>query len=196
LNFSGPGYQRFIDSAIVLSPFLAGLFLWHLSNRVSRFRFGSIIVILVLFSCVFISLVEIFPLQPIAPRANTLSHDLSINDYVFDFRSVNTVYQQRVILFAESYGSINNEVVSDYVTRWQIDGFANYSFASMVTYDSPLTVGNLKWTLFLLHYDGKAGPLNEKVENRTNDKLAALRDGNNVVYDNGESFILESRYLT
>jgi hypothetical protein len=191
-NFSGPGYQRFIDYAIVLSPFLVGLFLWHLSNHFGRFRFGSALVVLVLFSCISVSLIQIFPLQPISPRADVLSSDLPSNEYIFDFRLVNTVYQKKMILFAESFSSGTANVAADIVTRWQIQGFADSSFAGRVIYDSPLVVPNLSWDLFLLHYDGKAGPLNEKVENRTNERLATLKDdlGNNVIYDNGESFVL------
>jgi hypothetical protein len=82
-------------------------------------------------------------------------------------------------------------VASDTVTRWQINGFANDTFANRVIYYSPLMVQNLGWDLFLLHYDGKAGPLNEKVENRTSERLTELKDAlGNVVYDNGESFII------
>lgn len=190
-GFSGVEYVRLIVYAMVLSPFLAGLFLWHLSHYFARYRFGFAFVVLVLFLCISISLVQIFPSQPIAPRANVLSPDLPSNEYIFDFRSLNTIYQERMILFAESVSSNSTTVASDTVTRWQIDGFANDTFALRVIYASPLTVQNLGWDLLLLHYDGRAGPLNEPVENRTSEKLDELKNsGGNVIYDNGQSFII------
>jgi hypothetical protein len=183
---------RFINYAMVLSPFLVGLFLWHLNHYFSRYRFGSALVVLVLFSCMSVFLITIFPCQPIAPRANVLSRDLPTNEYVFDYRSVNTVYQEKMILFAESFSPNSSRVASDRVTRWQTNGFANDTFVTRLIYDSPLERQNLGWDLFLLHYDGKAGPLNEKVENRTSERLTELKDMGNVVYDNGESFIIAS----
>jgi hypothetical protein len=190
-GFSSIEYIRLLAYAIVLSPFLVGLFLWHLYHYFGRYKFGSALVAIVLFSCISVSLIQIYPFQPIAPRANVLSPDLPANAYIFDYREVNTVYQERMILFAESFSSNSTTVASDTVTRWQIIGFANGTFADRVLYDSPLMVQNLSWDLFLLHYDGKAGPLNEKVENRTNERLTELKDTlGNVVYDNGESFII------
>ena len=190
-GFSGIEYGRLIIYAIVLSPFLVGLFLWYLGHYFGRYRLGSALVVLVLFSCISISLIQIFPYQPMAPRANVLSPDLPANEYIFDYRSVNTVYQEKMILFAESFSSNNAIVASDTVTRWQINGFSNDTFASRVIYASPLMVQNLGWDLFLLHYDGKAGPLIEPVENRTSERLTELKNSlGNVVYDNGESFII------
>lgn len=189
--YAGPGYDRLINYAIVLSPFLVGLFLWHVGHHVGRYKFGSAVVALILFFCIFVSLFQIFPFQPIAPRANVLSPDLPADEYVFDFRSVNTVYQEKEIFFAMRYSS-SGMVASDIATKWQIRGFANDTFSNRLLFDSPLMVQNLGWDLFLLHYDGKAGPLNEKVENRTSKTVTDLKCalGNNVVYDNGESFIL------
>lgn len=190
-GFSGVEYERLIIYAMVLSPFLVGLLLWHLSHYFGRYRFGSAIVVLVLLSCISVSLIQIFPFQPIVPRANVLSPDLPENEYIFDYRMVNTVYQERIILFAESFSSNSTIVASDIVTRWQIGGFANDTFANRVVYDSPLMVQNLSWDLCLLHYDGKAGPLNEPVENRTSAELDEAKNSwGNVIYDNGQSFII------
>jgi len=190
-GFSGIGFGRFIIFAIVLSPFLVGLFLWHLNEYFNGNRLGSALTVLLLFLCISISLIQIFPCQPIAPRANVLSKDLPADEYIFDFRSVNTVYQEEVILFTERFTSNNTRVASDVVTRWQINGFANDTFIRRHIYQSPLQYPDLSWDVFVLHYDGKAGPLNEKVEYRTSERLTELKDTlGNVVYDNGESFII------
>jgi hypothetical protein len=48
--------------------------------------------------------------------------------------------------------------------------------------------------MICLHYSGKAGSLNEKVENRTREKLTKLKETlGNIIYDNGESFIIVRR---
>ena len=190
-GFSGIGYGRFVTFAIVLSPFLVGLFLWHINEYFNGSKIGSSLIVALLFLCVSISLIQIFPYQPIVPRANVLSQDLPANEYVYDFRSVNTVYQEEMIFFAERFSPNDARVASDVVSRWQINGFANDTFISRHIYRSPLQYANLTWDLFLLHYDGKAGPLNEQVEYRTNERLTELKDTlGNVVYDNGESFII------
>lgn len=190
-GFSGIGYGRFITFAVVLSTFLVGLFLWHVNEHVSGNRLGPALIVLLLFLCISTSLIQIFSCQPIVPRANILSQDLPVNEYVYDYQSVNTVYQEEMIFFAEISSPNDARVASDVVTRWQIYGFANDAFISRHIYLSPLQYPNLTWDLFLLHYDGKAGPLNEKVEYRTNERLTELKDTlGNVVYDNGESFII------
>jgi hypothetical protein len=191
-GFSGIEFGRFIDYAAVLTPFFVGLFLWYLNQYSRRYKFGSILVFLVLFSCLSVSLIQIFPCQPIAPRANVLSSTLPANEYIYDFREVNTVYQESMILFAENFSSNNTLVAADTVTEWQTYGFANDTFFNRVIYYSPLETPNLPWELFLLHYDGKAGPLNEHVQNRTSEIITNLKNSlGNVVYDNGQSFIIE-----
>jgi len=190
-GFSSIEYERLIAYAIVLSPFLIGLFLWNIHGYFSRHRIGSAVVVLLLFSCISVSMIQLFPYQPIAPTANVLSTNLPTNEYVYDFRTVNTVYQESMILFAQSFSTKTTTVASDTVTRWQIYGFANDAFINRTLYYSPLNNQNLDWNLFLLHYDGKAGSLNEVVENRTSGILTGLKNNlGNVVYDNGESFII------
>jgi hypothetical protein len=191
-GFSAIEYDRLIVYGTVLSPFLVGLFLWHVHKYFSRYKLGSVVVALLLFAIMSASILSIYPYQPVAPTANVLSKDLPNNEYVYDFRSVNTVYQVNMILFAQSFSTNNTIVAADTVTRWQIYGFANDAFNSRTLYYSPLDYPNLDWTLFLCHYDGKAGPLNEPVENRTSERLNELKNsiGNNVVYDNGQSFII------
>lgn len=189
-------YTRLIKYAMVFAPFLVGLFLWYL-NKDSRIRVWvkPIISPSVLFICISLSLIQVFAYQPLAPRADVLSKDLPENEYILDFRQVNTIYQVKVISFAERFSSSDSRITSDKITRWQIHGFADESFDSRHVYHSPLKPNmnkeDLKWDVFLLHYEGRAGPLSEKVEYRTREVIEKLRDTlGNAVYDNGESFVI------
>jgi len=198
-NFGEIEYRRFLDYAMLFSPFFAGIFLWHVSEllktTVKKKWFSTLIVALILFVCILISIVQIFPYQPLVPRANVLSQNLPENEYISDFRMVNTIYQQEMILFAEKFSPKEAIVTSDTVTRWQIFGFANENFSSRYIWYNPLQPHinneNAQWNLFLLHYLGRAGPLSEKVEYRTKEVINNLRNTlGNTIYDNGESFII------
>ena len=198
-GFGELGYGRLMNYAMVFSPFFVGLLLWHLNERISttfrKMRFERFALFLLLFSCISLSLIQIFPYQPLVPGANVLSKDLPADEYIFDFRSVNTIYQEKMISFAERFSSGDASIASDRVTRWQIRGLANESFSRRLVSYSPLepnmNIENKGWDIFLLHYGSRSGPLNEKVEYRTREKLENLRDTlGNVVYDNGESFII------
>jgi hypothetical protein len=191
-------YPRFIYNALSLSPFLVGIFLWGIDKHfrnVRRKTLKSFVLFSIIFCSVLISLISIFPYQPLTPRANDMSKNLPANEYIFDFRSVNTIYQVDMIHFAEIFTPSNASVASDVVTRRQITGFADIAFYNQTLWNSPLdtnlTALGQDWNICLLHYDGRAGPLNEPVANRTKAVLDEFRANNgDTVYDNGESFIL------
>ena len=196
IGFGAIEYGRLVKYAMVFTPFLVGLFLWQL-NRSSKIRIRAkpIITASVLFMCISLSLIQIFKYQPLVPRADVLSEDLPQNAYIFDFRAVNTIYQEKMISFAERFSSNDSSITSDTTTRWQIYGFANESFSSRHIWYSPLGTSvnkeNLEWDIFLLHYGERSGPLNEKVEYRNREAIEKLRNTlGNVVYDNGESFVI------
>lgn len=201
-NFAEIEYRRFIDYMMPFTPFFVGLFFWDLENRLKKSVKQKFVIVfllaLVFFSLILISLLQVFPYQPIVPRANVLSKDMPESDYIVDFRMVNTNYQIKMIQFAERFSTAGTRVTSDVVTRWQIFGFASETFSTKYIWDRPLEIGtftgNEQWNILLLHYCGKSGPLNEKIEYRTSEALAILRKALvNNIYDNGESFILSKR---
>lgn len=192
-------YIRFVYYALALSPFLVGLFLWstdqHFRNIRKKTWIKSFILFAVIFSIISISLIQTFPFQPMTPTANDISKNLPANEYIFDFSEVNTMYQVDMIHFAGKFSPADAIVASDIVTRWQIAGFANSAFYNRTLWDSPLdtnlTALGSKWDICLLHYDGRSGPLNEYVANRTRAAVDEFRTtAGSTVYDNGESFII------
>ena len=190
-------YARFIVYAMPLCAFLVGLALWRFNrflNSISakpimrNLAFASFLFVLVS-SC----LIQSYKYQPLIPRTNVLSKDLPENEYLVNLGVVNTIYQIEMISFAERH-FYNGSIASDVTTRFQIHGFSNPSFFSRHIWNSPLEPNqNRKWDLFLLH-TVKAGPLSEPAEYRTRERIENLRlEAGNVIYDNGESFIIRAR---
>jgi hypothetical protein len=192
-RFGEIGYARPLAYAMIFQPFLVGLVVWSLDQRLRWVNIRHLVLGVLLFLLLSLSMIQFFPCQPIVPRANLLSANLSQNEYVFDFRQVNTVYDVRVILFAEAFAPVDSRIASDTVTMWQIYGFADSPFSARHTRSSPLEP-ETEWQsdIVLLHYDGIAGSLNEKAEYRTYERIERMRDNSNLVYYNGGSFIMIS----
>ena len=178
---------------------LAGIALWRLDKYSARaFKNAAIRGIVyasILFMLFSLCLIQTFRFQPMIPRANVLSKDLPEDEYIFDLRVVNTVYQREMIAHAERYSPTNARIASDITTMFQIHGFTDPSFASKHIWYSPLETQNLTWDLFLLRVDERAGPFNEKAEYHTKERLDEFRETGNIIYDNGMSVIISSFLL-
>ncbi|MEM2111226.1 MAG: hypothetical protein QXX08_05035 [Candidatus Bathyarchaeia archaeon] len=195
-------YRRFIDYAMLLSPFLTGIFLLYITERfrviTKKDWLSVLLTTLILFTCISACMIQTFPYQPLVPRASVLAEELPENEYITELMRVNTIFQEKMILFAEKFSSKNANITSDTVTRWQIYGLANETFINRYIWCYPLgpeaNIESKQWSILLLHYSGKSGPLDEKVEYRTNEAIDNLR---NLlvctVYDNGESFIVSKK---
>lgn len=192
-------YVRFIAYALALSPLLVGFSFWGIDKRFSRGlrirHVKSILVFIIIFSTLCISIVQIFPYQPLMPKANVLSKALPANEFLFDVQEINTIYQVSMISFASNFSPNNLNVTSDLSTRWQIAGFASEDFSNQDRPYSPLQTNltsiGVNWNICLMHYDGKAGPLNEFIGNRTKSVVDEFREtSGDTIYDNGESFIV------
>lgn len=190
-------YSRFIDYAMIPCIFFVGWALWGITKffgdsfKKSKLKssFSTIIIFTLFVAC----LIQFFSFQPLIPRANVLSSDLSEDQYVIDMFSVNTVYQTKMISFAEKH-SKSGRIASDLVTRHQLHGFSSPSFYSRHIWFSPLEPSDepLDWDILLLHTT-KAGPLSENALFRSPEVINVLRSKTgNLVYDNGGSFIISS----
>ena len=198
LGFGELGYQRFVEYAVILSPFLVGLALWHVDERIKKRRLGRVLIVLLLFLCVLLSLVQVFPYQPMVPRANVLSSSLPENEYIYDLRMVNTVYKEKLISFAQIASPKSARIAADSLTGNQIYGFADHSFSDRwVGYfnwrmeSSILCEDVTDWDIALINYAGRSGSLVERAECRTQEHLQVVRATlGNVVYDNGGTVII------
>jgi len=192
-------YQRAIGYAAILQPFFFGFAIFQLHERLKKLGFRQVLIGFLLLLLVSASLIQVFSYQPLIPRANLLSKDLPEDEYIAETRMVNSLCQVSLISFADRYSNSHSRVTSDTVTRWQIYAFASESFGSRHIYYSALVPGipaQVNWDIFLLHYDGSAGPLAEQVEYRTMVRVQNLKGTlGNVVYDAGGSFLIERTTL-
>jgi len=181
-------FDRFITYSKVLSPIVIGLSLFglfkYLHLHVKRPAIRSVLftlILLVLFSPLVFTF---FIPQPLIPKNDE-------NEYIVDYRSVNTIYQESMIEFVERYHVYGSKVVADSVTSYQIFGLTSTAFYSDYLYQNPL-YHETSGEIILLHYSGISGPLNEQVNYRTRTKLDEIKFelGNHIIYDNGESFTL------
>jgi len=191
-SFGEIGLERALSYSMIFQPFFIGLVLWLLLKRLASRTLKRVLTVVFLFLTISISLIQIFPYQPMVPRADVLSKDLPASDYIVDLREVNTMCNIAAITFAEKHSTTGTRIASDIVTRWQIYGFASEAFNNGHIWYGPLeTTPTLNWDIFILHYDGTPGPLIEKVENRTAERIELLRDTlGNTIYDGGGCFII------
>jgi hypothetical protein len=189
--------ERYVVYLLVLIPFLAGFGLWriHMPSPFGKFHaLTAFAYSLVVFSLISVSLLQIFPCQPLVPKTDGV--------YVVDYRAANTIYQRSMINFAEHYSKTGLKIASDSITSWQIFGLTNSSFYTdnlgqiyPTIYEDPLTQNQTEANLILLHYGGISGRLNEPVEFRKPEMINMIRSPKSTVYDNGESFVLFSRSI-
>jgi hypothetical protein len=200
--FSGADYGRFIVASLVVIPFFAGPALWWLDKRllvkILYVRWlGRLIWLLLIVLLIGVSTVQFFRCQPLVPTAKSLVPGYP-DEYVVWLHTVNTAYQQRMLSFGESHTNpetcfaIDIEGVSQFVRYFGRQAAYRRGLDSPLHWHKPVDA-NVK--LFLLHWPGRAGALGEQVEQRSIAKLSELRQtpGWGLIYDNGESFILQVR---
>lgn len=191
LNFGSIEYARFLLYVSSLMP----LFVMLLATLRMRSRLSQgvkrQIATLGIIAFLGVSIIQVFPYQPLAPRSDAFSTAPPLDDYLFSMNEVNTVYQLKMIQFASLHSACGHKVTSDIVTRNQIKIFGSACLQANQLYASPLmSEGTVQWDLFMLHWPGRAGPLKEPPEVRDTQAIGNLRDGFNLVYTNGESFVL------
>jgi lipid-A-disaccharide synthase-like uncharacterized protein len=203
LNFVGVDFRRLIWIPLAISPFFAGPVLqWCHQKGLSQKRYaqwiGHVVGFLLTFIAVGVFVIEFFIYQPLIPKSKSLSPDTP-DEYSVWLVQVNSAFQQRMITFAETNANPT--------TRFNIDvlgyrQFIRYYGSTKGRGLYTTLAANSKTTaprtdegnrLFLLHLPGKAGGFAEQVQYRSSKYLTQLRDtvGWELIYDNGESFILQ-----
>lgn len=184
-------FERFYWYFKPLSPILIGLGLITLFTFFRKKVNTSFTI--KLFSALFLMLLiipnlfTIFIYQPVLPKDNN-------GEYIVDYREINTIYQSSMIKFAESHYFKGLKIGADPVTAWQMSGLTSTKFYSNYLYIDPLTEDYTKVNLILLHYSGISGPLNERLEFRSQEAITLYKvkpeNQNNIIYDNSQSFII------
>jgi hypothetical protein len=201
LGGGGAGFQRWIIVPLLLSPFFAGPGLWWIHRRalvwIFRHQFWSraawqSLIVLVLGLWV----IQYYNCQPVVPKAKALAPETP-DEYIIWLHTVNTAYQEQMLRFADAHSRARTRFAADTTGGRQ---YARY-FGIPAAYQHKLVfplrkqqpIEQSRAGLFLLHWPGPAGGFNEKVEKRSVAHLTELRntEGWSLIYDNGESFILQ-----
>ena len=135
-------YGRLIAYALPLCVFLIGLVLWRFDESLSRIttkpKMRNLAFAFFVFILVSSSLIQFYRFQPLVPRSNTLSNDLPEDEYITYFGIVNTIYQIKMISFADTFFD-NGKVTSDEVLDTKF-------MASQALHFSPNTYFTAHWS--------------------------------------------------
>jgi hypothetical protein len=130
------------------------------------------------------------------PSANIISDELPNDIPVGYVNEVNTIYQRQLVNFILC-NIVNGRIAADGVTYYQISGQASYEYRlnHLTTY-YPLdpTQYPVQYDFFAIHVPGRAGVFVENAKIRTNDLILKTIYSSNILYTNGESYLLAKNY--
>jgi len=168
-----------------LSPFFVGATLYFLLYR-KHWRFKYILEVAIILSLICISMVEIYPYQPLIPKTSTEYGDY----YVLDTRAVNTIYDRSLLSFVDSYET-HLGIAADYLTWWQVYGLTRPSVYAQLTDLTPLSSQNETTPLLIIvHTDSEAHAFpsyKDAVAYKAYAEYAL--QWQNVLYTNGKSYV-------
>jgi len=177
----------------IVAPIFSGIFLYYIETKLHRRAVPMIIVGLL----IILAIVQLYKCQPLIPAASSLGNQLPSDEPIVYINLVNTVYQRYMINHAESYLPSGARFAVDRVTRNQIIGLTGWGFSQGHTLSYPLWEETIDryYDYFLLHQPGISGSFQEKAENRTRNVISSIiyNSDHNIVYSNGESYILHKR---
>jgi len=169
----------------LIFPIFSGIFILYAVRRGMMMRVVMFLLIIPL------TTLGLYGCQPLIPSANVLSKDLPINEPIVYATGVNSIYQRQMIEFA-SYHT-GGQIACDRITLNQIIGLTELNFSvAHLTWYYPLDKNQLeiKYDYFLIHLPGISGAFDEQAEMRTRDLILEAINNSNIVYTNGESYIL------
>lgn len=177
--------ERFIYYFLALSPFLAGATLFYLVYSRHR-RFNNAILAITVFSLICVSVLQLYPFQPLIPRISTSYRSY----YVVDWRQVNTAYDRSVIRFANRHNA-KLPVATDNIMKWLIYGLADPSFQALVTKDDLLSARGVEAPLILVSNDVDSHVIPSGREAMAYEYYVRQAiQKNSVIYTNGKSHVL------
>jgi hypothetical protein len=187
-------YFRVISHTLVICPIIIAFFMYYVDGK---FRRGKPVIFALFLVIIILSTIQMYGYQPLLPPSSTISESLPSDEPVvfLTWIGANTIYQRSMIRHVESYAPEEMRVAADRMTQNQIVGLTDYRFSDeqLVNY-SPLWNTTIErrrdYDLFLIHFPGKAGGLEERAESRTKQLILGAILYSNVLYTNGESYTL------
>jgi hypothetical protein len=202
-SLTGLDYGRFLVTPVAISPFLGGVALWWLHERITArarlVRWGSRVAWpATLATLTAVWMVAFFNFQPLVPKARSLAPGVT-DEYVLWVHAVNTDYQSLMLDFAEHRTKPVSRFALDITGHRQFlryygldEGYSRRLYLPL-HYQEPVQRDRVNF--YLLHWPGVAGGMAEQVEWRSTAKIEQIRQTPDwgLVYDNGQSFILSIR---
>jgi hypothetical protein len=190
------GAPRILLLIRLLYPVFAGLFVLQISARIRSRKVRMGVIAAIFLSIVLLSTIEFYGCQPLFSPANVLYKGLPADMPISYVNMVNSIYQRQVIGFAVNH--INGTIAVQYTSAILIVGLApiNYSIEHMIWY-YPIdrTQPKMSYDCFIIQLPGKSGaPPTVSPPLRTTEIISEYIRNSNVVYTNGESYIL-GQYL-
>ncbi|MCP5098156.1 MAG: hypothetical protein GY943_21620 [Chloroflexi bacterium] len=192
-GFGNLEYFRLLGYAVVLTPFFGGAALW-LIRRKSQLVWGAFLMLLIL-----ASLFQIFPYQPGIPGGDRLFAHIRSDEYLLYLHTVVTDYQKNMLDYVQTHIDPTYSIMSDRVTKdeayrfWGPELATEYGIRYQIYATADLDEG--EWDYLLLHRAGLAGPFSEQIEVRHDAQVDRILSSTDyaIVYDNGESYVLQRR---
>lgn len=183
------GGFRMLSFARILFPISSSIFILYISKRRVWIRAA------IFLSIILLSTIQLYACQPLIPSASILLKNLPTSEPLVYVVHVNSIYQRQMIKFAENH--VRGRIASDGVTRNQIMGLTEYNFSSAhVMWYYPLSrladksAPEREYDYFLTHLPGISGAFHEPAETRTKALILDTIYNSNILYNNGESYIL------
>jgi hypothetical protein len=129
------------------------------------------------------------------PAASSLpDRNLPDNEPLRYVNIVNTVYQREMIKFAEVHFAPGTRIAADQTTSRQLLSLTSFNFSRSFVYYYPLNPNDafVPYDLFLIHLPGKGGAFGDPAELATKDVILSSIYQSDILYTNGESYILNT----
>lgn len=168
------------------SPFLMGITLFWFVHSGRHRRFKNAILPTALFCLASISLIQVYPCQPLVPMVSTGYG----NYYVMDLRAVNSIYQRSMIQFINMY-DLRLNIATDSITSFQIYALAQPSVQTLLTQRTSESEGYIELQLILISSNESARTIpsgKDAILYMQSVQSTIMKNG--VIYTNGKSHVV------
>lgn len=198
LNLGANWLDRILRYALLFAPIFTGILIKKIEHKLHS---KLIFVLIISFLSIFTTL-EFYRCQPLIPAANSLGKDLPEDIPLVYVNQVNTAYKRYLIYHAIQYIPSHTIIAMDKITGNQLYGFADSNFVRdhgviYPLFEEPLRAfgkETIEPEYFLIPFPGISGKILEQAQNRTKSHILSIIYSSkfNVVYSNGESYMLQS----
>jgi hypothetical protein len=184
-------YDRILRLFLVSAPIFTAIGLQY-----SRARTRQVLPLLVIGLFLVATTIQVYRCQPLIPPASSYDTELPDDEPLTDRHGVNTIYQREMITFAAQNLPSGTRFASDAATSRMIIGLTDRTFRRGYVYWYPLSGEEPRnprardYDVFLIHLPGKSGALIDSAETRTTTLILSTITHSNIIYTNGESYIL------